>query len=337
MRKDGVFPSTSRGCSVRIRPLAALSVAAMSAILLAGCAGSAEPDATSTPSSSAAASDCGLDPQPGADSDAITVSGTAPELTAEVPADLEFAELQRTIAESADGEDLAVGELVSGQYLIIDPATSEVLLDSATTTPDDSGLVPIIVDGSGIFGSSVLCTPLGSSTAFTIPGSMLGEGAANAVVVAQSIDQLPTVATGAEQDPVEGMPEVELDDDGAPTITVPDEEPPTEVQIADLKLGEGATVGSGDTVFVQYLGVKWSDGTEFDSSWSRGTPAQFQTTGVVAGFQQALEGQTVGSQVLVVIPPAAGYGEGEINDQDLKGETLVFVVDILGVQRAAAE
>jgi peptidylprolyl isomerase len=56
---------------------------------------------------------------------------------------------------------------------------------------------------------------------------------------------------------------------------------------------------------------------------------------VVAGFQQALEGQTVGSQVLVVIPPAAGYGEGEINDQDLTGETLVFVIDILGVQRAA--
>ena len=321
---------------MRIRPLAALSVAAMSALLLAGCSGSAEPDATPSPSSSTAGTDCGLDPQPGADSDAITVSGTAPELTAEVPTDLEFADLQRTIAEDADGEDLAVGELVSGQYLVIDPATGEVLRDSATTAPDDSGLVPIIVDGSGIFGSSVLCTPLGSATAFTIPGSMLGEGATNAVVVAQSIDQLPTVATGAEQDPVEGMPEVELDDDGAPTITVPDEEPPAEVQIADLKLGEGATVESGDTVFVQYRGVKWSDGTEFDSSWSRGAPAQFETTGVVAGFQQALEGQTVGSQVLVVIPPAAGYGEGEINDQDLTGETLVFVIDILGAQRAAA-
>jgi hypothetical protein len=320
---------------VRIRPLAALSLAAMSALVLAGCSGSGDPDETPTPSSTAA-SECGLDPQPGADSDAITVSGNAPTLTAEVPTDLEFADLQRSVVTEGDGDDLALGQLVSGQYLVLDPSTGEAILDSATTSPDDSGLVPIIVDGSGIFGSSVLCTPLGSSTAFTIPGSMLGEGAANAVVIAQSIDQLPTVATGAEQDPVEGMPEVELDDDGAPTITVPDEEPPAEVQMADLKLGEGATVESGDTVFVQYRGVKWSDGTEFDSSWSRGTPAQFQTTGVVAGFQQALEGQTVGSQVLVVIPPAAGYGEGEINDQDLKGETLVFVIDILGVQRAAA-
>lgn len=327
----------SRGCSVRIRPLAALSVAALSALVLAGCAGSGDPDATPSPSSTAAASDCGLDPQPGADSDAITVSGSAPTLTAQVPGDLEFAELQRTIAEEGDGDDLAVGELVSGQYLVIDPATGEIMLDSATAAPDDSGLVPIIIDGSSIFGSSLLCAPLASATAFTIPGSLLGEGASNAVVVAQSVEQLSTVATGEDQDPVEGMPEVELAEDGAPTVTIPDEEPPTEVQIAELKLGDGATVESGDTVFVQYSGIKWSDGSEFDSSWTRGAPAQFETTGVVEGFQQALEGQTVGSQVLVVIPPAFGYGEGEINDADLTGETLVFVIDILGVQRAAAQ
>ncbi|WP_109212011.1 MULTISPECIES: FKBP-type peptidyl-prolyl cis-trans isomerase [Microbacterium] len=322
---------------MRIRPLAALSVAALSALLLAGCSGSAQPDADPTPSSSAAGSDCGLDPKPGADSDAIVVSGDAPELTAEVPADLEFADLQRTIATEGDGDDLAIGQLVTGQYLVIDPSTGETMLDSASTSPDDSGLVPIIVNGGGIFGSAVLCTPLGSSTSFTIPGSLLGEGATNAVVVAQSIEQLPTVATGAEQDPVDGMPEVELADNGQPTVTIPDADPPAEVQIAELKLGEGTTVESGDTVFLQYLGVKWSDGSEFDSSWSRGEPSSFQTTAVVEGFQQALEGQKVGSQVLVVIPPAFGYGEGEINETDLTGETLVFVVDVLGTQRAAAQ
>lgn len=322
---------------MRIRPLAALSVAALSAVILSGCAGSADPDATPTPSSSSAASDCGLDPKPGADSDAITVSGSAPALAAEVPADLEFAELERTVATEGDGDDLAAGDLVSGQYLVIDPATGEIMLDSKTTSPDDSGLVPIIVNGSSIFGSAILCAPLGSATAFTIPGSLLGEGASNAVVVAQSVDELPTVATGADQDPVDGMPEVELAESGEPSITIPDAEPPAEVQIADLKLGDGATVQSGDTVYVQYTGIKWSDGSEFDSSWGRGEPAQFETTGVVQGFQQALEGQTVGSQVLVVIPPAFGYGEGEINETDLKGETLVFVIDILGVQRAAQQ
>jgi peptidylprolyl isomerase len=127
------------------------------------------------------------------------------------------------------------------------------------------------------------------------------------------------------------MPEVKLDDSGSPTITIPDGDAPAETQVALLKEGDGPVVASGDLVTVQYRGVKWSDGTEFDSSWSReAEPAQFQTTGVVTGFKTALEGQKVGSQVVVVMPPKDGYGEGEINDTDLKGETLVFVVDILG-------
>jgi hypothetical protein len=319
---------------VRIRPLAALSLAAMSALVLAGCSGSGDPDETPTPSSTAA-SECGLDPQPGADSDAITVSGNAPTLTAEVPTDLEFADLQRSVVTEGDGDDLALGQLVSGQYLVLDPSTGEAILDSATTSPDDSGLVPIIVDGSGIFGSAILCTPTGSTTTFTIPGSMLGEGASNAVIVAESVDELPTAATGAEQDPVDGMPTVELADDGEPTITVPEGlETPATTQLATLKEGDGATVESGDTVFVQYTGVL-TDGTVFDSSWQRGAPTSFQTTGVVQGFQQALEGKAVGSQVLAVIPPAEGYGETEQGSIPANS-TLIFVVDILGTQRAAA-
>ncbi|KJL45379.1 MULTISPECIES: FKBP-type peptidyl-prolyl cis-trans isomerase [Microbacterium] len=320
---------------MRIRPFAALSVVAAATLLLAGCTGSADPNATPTPTSTAS-SECGLDPQEGADSDAVTVSGTAPELTADVPTDLEFADLQRTVATAGDGDDLAVGQLVSGQYQIIDPATGEVQLDSATTSADDSGLVPLIVDASSIVGSAVLCTPLGSSTAFTIPGSMLGDGASNVVVVAQSVDELPTAATGEDQDPVAGMPEVELAENGEPTITVADDfAAPDTTQIAVLKKGDGATVESGDNVFVQYTGIL-PDGTVFDSSWQRGAPAQFQTTGVVQGFQKALEGQTVGSQVIAVIPASEGYGDtaqGSIP----ANSPLIFVVDILGVQRAAAQ
>ncbi|MEV4687800.1 FKBP-type peptidyl-prolyl cis-trans isomerase [Microbacterium sp. LWH3-1.2] len=320
---------------MRIRPFAALSVVAVSTLLLAGCSGSADPNATPTPTSTAS-SECGLDPQAGADSDAVTVSGTAPELTGDVPTDLEFAELQRTVSTADDGDDLAVGQLVSGQYQIIDPATGEIQLDSATTSADDSGLVPLIVDASSIVGSAVLCTPLGSSAAFTIPGSMLGDGASNVVVIAQSVDELPTVATGEDQEPVEGMPEVELADNGEPTITVPsDFAAPDTTEIAVLKKGDGATVESGDNVFVQYTGVL-PDGTVFDSSWQRGAPTQFQTTGVVQGFQKALEGQTVGSQVIAVIPASEGYGDTEQGSIPANS-TLIFVVDILGVQRAAAQ
>lgn len=317
---------------MRIRPLAALSAAALSAVLLAGCASSNTPDADSTPTPTSTSSDCGLDPKSGSDSDAITVSGSAPSLTAQAPTDLAFSELQRTTATKGDGDDLASGQLVSGQYLVIDPSTGEVAMDSATTSPDDSGLVPIIVDPSSIFGTGVLCTPLGSTTTLTIPGSMLSQGASNVVVAMQTVEQLPTTATGADQEPVAGMPEVALDKDGKPTITVADDfTAPDTTQIAVLKKGDGPTVNSGDQVFVQYLGVL-PDGTEFDSSWSRGAPTSFQTTGVVQGFQKALEGQTVGSQVIAVIPAAEGYGD-QAQGSIPANSPLIFVVDILGVQR----
>ncbi|WP_292813075.1 FKBP-type peptidyl-prolyl cis-trans isomerase [Microbacterium sp.] len=144
----------------------------------------------------------------------------------------------------------------------------------------------------------------------------------------------PTAAWGEEQEPVDGMPTVEIGEDGEPSITVPEGDAPTDVQLEVLKQGDGAIVEAGDNVLVQYTGVAWSDGSVFDSSWERGAPASFSTSGVVDGFRQALEGQAVGSQVVVVIPPEFGYGASE--GHELQDETLVFVVDILATQHLAA-
>ncbi|MDD7929179.1 FKBP-type peptidyl-prolyl cis-trans isomerase [Microbacterium thalli] len=317
---------------MRLRPLAALSVVAVSALALAGCAGGGEPTETPSPDASGS-SQCLVDAQPGDASNSIEVEGSAPDLTATVTPGIEPADIERTLTAEGDGDELVAGDLVSGAYAIYDGATGEQLESSATTSPDDSGLVPILLDPQqySVFVAALECAPLGSTAALAIPGSAFGEGRTSVVVVAEGVEKLDTRATGDEQEPVEGMPAVELGENGAPTITIPEGDAPTEVQLANLKTGDGATVGAGDTAFVQYTGVKWSDGTVFDSSWDRGQPAAFPTNGVVAGFQQALEGQQVGSQVLVVIPPAAGYGAQE--GSELQNETLVFVVDILGVQR----
>jgi peptidylprolyl isomerase len=156
------------------------------------------------------------------------------------------------------------------------------------------------------------------------------------VYVIDVLSVVPIAAWGEDQPLVEGSPAVELAENGAPTITIPEDDAPTETQVDVLKEGDGTTVQSGDTVLVQYTGVKWSDGSVFDSTWEKGgVPTQFATTAVVPGFQKALEGQTVGSQVLVVMTPADGYGEAGSSDHELAGETLVFVVDILGTQHAA--
>ncbi|MDQ1215546.1 FKBP-type peptidyl-prolyl cis-trans isomerase [Microbacterium arborescens] len=321
---------------MRLRPFAALSVVAVSALALAGCAGGDTATESPSPSASGGSEQCLVDAQPGEASDSIEVSGAAPELTAKVDPGLEPAEIERTLTTRGDGEDLHSGDLVSGSYAIYDGATGELLEQSRDTSPDDSGLVPVLLDTQqySVFVAALECAPLGSTAALAIPGSAFGEGRTAVVVVAEGVEKLPTRATGSDQAPVDGMPTVELADDGAPTITLPGTDAPTEVQLANLKTGDGATIQPGDTAFVQYTGVKWSDGSVFDSSWDRGQPAAFPTNGVVAGFQQALEGQQVGSQVLVVIPPSAGYGAQE--GSELQNETLVFVVDILGVQRTPA-
>jgi len=128
------------------------------------------------------------------------------------------------------------------------------------------------------------------------------------------------------------MPTVELDSDNVPTVTLPEGDIPTEFQKATLKKGDGEVVETGDAVMVQYHGVSWNSGEVFDQSWGA-QPFSFTAgSGVVQGFTDAVVGETVGSQVIAVLPPSVAYGEGEINDSDLTGQTLVFVVDILAAQ-----
>jgi hypothetical protein len=112
----------------------------------------------------------------------------------------------------------------------------------------------------------------------------------------------------------------------------PEADAPTELGVETLIKGDGATVQAGDTVTVQYQGVIWNTGEIFDESWSRGAPATFSTDQVITGFADGMVGQTVGSQTVVVIPPADGYGEAGAPQAGISGtDTLVFVIDILAV------
>ena len=152
--------------------------------------------------------------------------------------------------------------------------------------------------------------------------------------------KLPTKADGADQPALEGFPTVVLAEDGSPTITIPEGlTPPTELQIGLLKKGTGETVSAGDRVYVQYRGIIWRTGEEFDSSWARGgAPISFITTEVIGGFSKALEGQTVGSQVISVVPwdqAQGGYGvENLVQMGHLGDDTMVFVLDIVGLAKA---
>jgi FKBP-type peptidyl-prolyl cis-trans isomerase len=141
---------------------------------------------------------------------------------------------------------------------------------------------------------------------------------------------VPLRATGEAQEPQAGFPTVELDQDGRPTVTLPGTEAPTELQVETLIKGDGPVVEDGANVTVQYQGLLWKDGTIFDESWKRGEPTTFGTGQVIPGFAAGIVGQTVGSQTVVVIPPAEGYGEQGAPQAGIAGDdTLVFVIDIL--------
>jgi FKBP-type peptidyl-prolyl cis-trans isomerase len=139
---------------------------------------------------------------------------------------------------------------------------------------------------------------------------------------------VPTRASGEAQEPQAGFPTVESD--GRPTVTLPGTEAPTELQVETLIKGDGPVVEDGAQVTVQYQGSLWKDGTVFDESWKRGEPTTFGTGQVIPGFAAGIVGQTVGSQTVVVIPPAEGYGEAGAPQAGIAGDdTLVFVIDIL--------
>ncbi|WP_243844232.1 FKBP-type peptidyl-prolyl cis-trans isomerase [Salinibacterium sp. ZJ454] len=269
---------------------------------------------------------CSFAAPSGAVSDAVVVEGTVGSPAAVTfTSPLTILSTERTVIVDGDGEAVDSASLVEYAMTVFDAATGEQL---QTHGYDGTPMLPVPAINLGQF---LGCAAVGSRVVVAEPET--DEDGAT-VTVLDLLSAQPARATGDEQKPVEGMPTVELAQSGAPTVTIPDAEPPADTSVAVLRMGDGAIVAAGDTAMVQYTGARWSDGTVFDSSWSNGAPTALVTTELIAGYKEALEGHTVGSQVLVVIPPEFAYGEGEINEEDLTGETLVFVVDILATMPA---
>lgn len=127
------------------------------------------------------------------------------------------------------------------------------------------------------------------------------------------------------------LPEVGTNTDGrAPSIEIPEEDAPTKL-VADYVIeGDGPALKATDTVLVQYKGVLWADGKEFDSTYKRSDLTSFSLQQVVKGWSEGLTGKKVGSRVLVVVPPKLGYGDNPPAGSPIKKDsTLVFTVDIL--------
>jgi peptidylprolyl isomerase len=144
-----------------------------------------------------------------------------------------------------------------------------------------------------------------------------GRDSAKGTMAAQNDAELPKVGTN-----VDGL---------APSITVPKgAKAPTKLVSNYVIEGSGDVVKSSDTLLVQYKGVLWDGGKEFDSSYSRKQLTDFPLTGVIPGWTKGLAGKKVGSRVMLVTPPADAYGE-QGQDPIPPNATLVFSVDIIAV------
>ena len=121
--------------------------------------------------------------------------------------------------------------------------------------------------------------------------------------------------------------------DTKPSITIPAGEPPAELVLDDLEVGEGAEAVAGQNVTVHYVGVAWSDGKQFDASWDRNDTFGFRLGAgqVISGWDEGVAGMRVGGRRSITIPPHKGYGAAGAGGVIKGGETLVFVVDLLAV------
>jgi peptidylprolyl isomerase len=271
--------------------------------------------------------------------DDVEVTGeTGEKPTLEFDQPFELTESDTLVLEEGDGDEVTANTVVTFDYVFVNGRDGSELDSSFDGEPAEvvfeESLMPGLYEGlDGV--------PAGSQVLIGIaPGDGLEQGQSTDVKDTDTLLFYADIhdvrvpldrAEGTPVEPVDGLPSVELADDGAPTITVPDTAPPTDLVSQLLIEGEGAEVESGQQLTVHYTGVTWGSGEVFDSSWERGSPATFPigTGAVIKGWDEGLVGQKVGSQVLLVVPPDKGYPDGSPDGSIKAGETIVFVVDIL--------
>ncbi|WGD37113.1 FKBP-type peptidyl-prolyl cis-trans isomerase [Lysinibacter sp. HNR] len=291
-------------------------------------------------------------PPSGEQSDSIKVTGNfGEEPQIEFDAPLTVDGIQRSLITRGDGAMIVGGDTIESRISLFNGESGDQIISEELSFP-----LEVQQLASENWLTIMECMPVGSRAVSTMTGADLyGEtgnenfdiGAETSLIIvvdaiakgvepANCTDDIPADLTmhaeGRAEALPEDFPEVTRGDNGEPTITFPEGfEPANELKIAVSITGDGKKVEEGDCVTVQYRGINQVTGEIFDESWSRGEPAQFTTEGVIPGFSAALVGQSVGSQVVVLINPENGYGEA-VTENASTGY-IAFVVDILATKR----
>jgi peptidylprolyl isomerase len=266
--------------------------------------------------------------------------GAKPAVKVSAPLTLDSSST-RVLTEGS-GAKVTAGQKVTADYLLVNGRDGKELDTSfgkepVTFTADPTQIMPGLAKGlTGQKVGSRVLIGVPPKDAFGETGNpQLGVGKNDTLLFVLDVKASRTPlakAAGKAVAPKAGLPTVSVDAAGKPTIKIPATKAPSALVTQPLVKGAGPVVKSGSTITVHYTGVVWDGGKAFDSSFKTGKPASFPigVGQVIPGWDKGLVGQTVGSRVLLSIPPAGGYGAAGQPAAGIKGtDTLVFVVDIL--------
>jgi FKBP-type peptidyl-prolyl cis-trans isomerase len=313
------------------RFLALIAIPLLACVVLAGC-GSSKSTASSSSSSTAA-------------NTAVTATGSFGKAPAVA------------IPKVKPGNSLAVRTLIQGTGTTLtkkDALAANFVLyfwsgTSSSLKANTYTSSPTVIGGTMLPGleSALIGKKVGSRILAVIPpaqgygtsgNSQLGITGSTTLVFVIDVLKAYADTAGATGTQVSNgggtLPTVSAKSGTAPTVTFPSSAAPSALVTTTLVKGSGPKVAKGDYVIAQYAGYIWRTKKVFGSSWSQGSPFGFvigaSPEQVIPGWDKALEGQTVGSRVMLSIPPADGYGKTGASQAGIKGtDTLLFVVDIV--------
>ncbi|PPB49974.1 peptidylprolyl isomerase [Arthrobacter pityocampae] len=272
--------------------------------------------------------------------ESVEVSGgtdeEAPSVEFDEPLDITGV-AARTVVDG-DGDAIEAGEQVRYQIVALNAEDGEVLGD--TYSQGEPQVLPVddtLKEQDAELYEVLTGSKVGAQVAYTRPAPEAVEGQPATpeqlivlkVISAEQPPPEPEVLSPADVkklDDDDQLPTFTFGDEGAPEVTIPDNEPSDDLVVKVLKEGTGEEITETDTITAKYAGWRWEDGEQFDSSYERGEPIEFPLTGVIEGWTKGLAGQKVGSQLLLVIPGPWAYGDPAPQGQP--SGTLVFFVEI---------
>jgi len=251
---------------------------------------------------------------------------TSSEPEIEFTAPLEIDQLEVTTLVEGDGPELVEGDLVLVEAVLIDAVSKEVHINTWVSEPRAMHLT-VNDAGQGLYTALLGAQP-GARILLKEPPAA-DEITTGRIVV---LDVLPSHVSGEEVEAREDLPSVDFDADECPEITIDEGlEVPSELVLQALIKGEGKQVRAGQTVTMNYHGVRWEDGEIIDTTWVDDYLPRSYQVGVgemPSGFDAGLLEQRIGSRIMLVLPPEEGYpSEG----------VTVFVIDLLAVTGEAIE